>query len=202
MARQHLCPCWDTHGEQRACCQGKVRGGLISTSVGCWLIGLIGDLSLEAQCRGQGRPWDRGLAGCRQVQLPLPPPGEGRAGPHRHLGAAPVCARAWQAGPVTEAAPLGKGRSSWRGRWCQPSCSWEEKGAVQSGSTQQGWARRESPGVFLVETGRTWRWGTMGCGGQRPLRSRGKHLPCLFKWPWHVCKDLSLATSYMFGSKK
>lgn len=123
--------------EWRACCQRRAWEALISTLVGCRLIGLIGDLSLEAQHHGQGCP----QAGPVGITIP----GQGGAGSNHHIGR-------WQdmAGwVVTKAAPLGKGRNSWRERRWQPSCFGEEKGTEQCGLTEWGWASWEAPGCFF-----------------------------------------------------
>lgn len=61
-----------------ACCQGRAWEALISSSVGCRLIWLIGDLSLEVQHHGPAVP--------RQVRLALRALGRGEQGPTTILG--------------------------------------------------------------------------------------------------------------------
>lgn len=123
--------------EWRACYQGRAWGALISTSVGCWLIGLIGNLSCEVQCQpGRVRPGGvlSALAAVvvSSAARSFPSPRQGQ-GPAAILGrceglARLVGARTWRAGPATRVV-------TWRGRRRRGSCRlswfWEEKGTKQ-----------------------------------------------------------------------
>lgn len=79
--------------EWRACYQGRAWGALISTSGGCWLIGLIGNLSCEVQCQaGRVRPggvhWALAAIVVSSAARSFPSPEVGRTGLRRHLRAA------------------------------------------------------------------------------------------------------------------